>query len=667
MFRSFESRPSTLRSRWLPRLALPIAALLLATGCVTTAPAQPSNGPVYSSGEERAIDPPGRVGKIGLLAGAVTLTDTRTGDTEAATLNWPITSGHRLATARGARAEVRIGSLAVRLDGESMVDFNRVDDQFIQLVVQSGSVALRVRNRELLRELDVLTPRERITLEDAGRYRVDVDRVPGVTGITANVGQARITGSGGRMVFLVQSGQRGEARAEPTASFQLVTPAPDVFDDWVTSRDRRDDVIASTRYVSPETTGIEVLDDHGSWRTVNQYGTVWFPAAVPVGWAPYRFGRWAHVAPWGWTWIDDAPWGFAPFHYGRWVVVSGVWGWVPGVYVARPIYAPALVGWYATPGVSVNVTVGYPVGWFPLGWHEPYIPPWRYSPRYIRAINGPYVPNPHNIAPPPRFVHQAPGTATWAPNDAIVRAKPIQRVVRDVPAEYVRAPAAVAPSLPVPPGFTKRIVPVGGDVDLRAQPGMPAGTPGGAPERVIAPRAIATPNGGVAPATPGMIDPGAVRPQPKAIAPAAGGAPQVVQPPVVQPPVVQPPGVQPKAPAQAAPGGPSQGVAPPAVQAPQRPPEFVTRPRPVPMPESGPRAVVPAPAAPAAPVAPPARVAPPPAQVAPPVHMAPPRAVQAPVQREMPAPKVSAPQDMGAVRGAPAGGQPGGGGKVMRD
>jgi hypothetical protein len=565
---------------------------------------------------------------------------------------------------------VRIGSLAVRLDGESMVDFNRVDDQFIQLVVQSGSVALRVRNRDLLREIDVLTPRERITLEDAGRYRVDVDRVPGVTAVTANVGQARITGSGGRMVFLVQSGQRGEARAEPAASFQLLTPAPDVFDDWVAGRDRRDDVIASTRYVSPETTGIEVLDDHGRWRTVSQYGTVWFPAAVPVGWAPYRFGRWAFVAPWGWTWIDDAPWGFAPFHYGRWVVVGGVWGWVPGVYVARPIYAPALVGWYATPGVSVSVTVGYPVGWFPLGWHEPYIPPWRHSPRYITAINGPYVPNPHNIAPPPRYIYQAPGTATWAPNDAIVRAKPIQRVVRDVPAEYVRAPAAVAPSLPVPQGFTKRIVPISGDVDLRAQPGLPAGTPGGTAERVIAPRAIATPNGGIAPATPGSIDPGAIRPQPKIVTPGGGPTPQVVppaaprvnpptvvQPPVVQPPAVQPPVVQPKLPAP--------GAAPPTVQAPQRPPEFVTRPRPAPMPESGARGGPP-PAAPAAPAAPPARVAPP-AQVEPPVHMAPPRAVQAPVQRDMPTPKVIAPQDTGAVRGAPPGGPPAGGGKVMRD
>ena len=41
--------------------------------------------------------------------------------------------------------------------------------------------------------------------------------------------------------------------------------------------------------------------------------------AVAVGWAPYRYGRWAWVRPWGWTWVDNAPWGYAPFHYGRWV------------------------------------------------------------------------------------------------------------------------------------------------------------------------------------------------------------------------------------------------------------------------------------------------------------------------------------------------------------
>jgi hypothetical protein len=78
---------------------------------------------------------------------------------------------------------------------------------------------------------------------------------------------------------------------------------------------------------------------------------VWTPSTVRSDWAPYRYGRWAWVRPWGWTWVDDAPWGFAPFHYGRWVSWRGRWGWVPGSYVARPVFAPALVAW--------------------LGWHRP--------------------------------------------------------------------------------------------------------------------------------------------------------------------------------------------------------------------------------------------------------------------------------------------------------
>ena len=58
--------------------------------------------------------------------------------------------------------------------------------------------------------------------------------------------------------------------------------------------------------------------------------------------------------PWGWTWIDDAPWGYAPFHYGRWAHVRNRWCWVPGPRHVRAVYAPALVGWVGSPGVSVR-------------------------------------------------------------------------------------------------------------------------------------------------------------------------------------------------------------------------------------------------------------------------------------------------------------------------
>ena len=142
-------------------------------------------------------------------------------------------------------------------------------------------------------------------------------------------------------------------------------------------------------------TGYQDLDAHGDWRPEGEYGTVWYPRSVADDWAPYRDGRWAWVAPWGWTWIDQASWGFAPFHYGRWVNINNRWGWAPGRHESRPVYAPALVGWIGNPGWSASFSFGLApaVGWFPLAPREVYVPAYRYSPNYIRQINVSQVQN----------------------------------------------------------------------------------------------------------------------------------------------------------------------------------------------------------------------------------------------------------------------------------
>lgn len=136
-------------------------------------------------------------------------------------------------------------------------------------------------------------------------------------------------------------------------------------------------------------TGYQDLDAYGDWRPAAEYGTVWYPRSVASDWAPYRSGRWAWVAPWGWTWIDQAPWGFAPFHYGRWINIQNRWAWAPGRNEGRPIYAPALVGWIGNPGWQASFSFGAApaVGWFPLGPREVYVPAYRYSPAYARQIN----------------------------------------------------------------------------------------------------------------------------------------------------------------------------------------------------------------------------------------------------------------------------------------
>ena len=114
----------------------------------------------------------------------------------------------------------------------------------------------------------------------------------------------------------------------------------------------------SARYVAPDVIGYADLDAHGTWSNVPTYGSVWVPRDVGRDWAPYRYGHWAWVDPWGWTWVDDASWGFAPFHYGRWAFVQSRWCWVPGPRHERAIYAPALVAFVGGSNFGVSVASG---------------------------------------------------------------------------------------------------------------------------------------------------------------------------------------------------------------------------------------------------------------------------------------------------------------------
>jgi hypothetical protein len=135
--------------------------------------------------------------------------------------------------------------------------------------------------------------------------------------------------------------------------------------------------------------GGDDLDQYGQWNDVPEYGNVWYPTSVPAGWAPYRDGHWAWIDPWGWTWVDDQPWGFAPFHYGRWAYIGSRWGWMPGQVNVRPEYAPALVAFIGGAGfsLSANLGGGGPVGWFPLGPRDVYVPWFRASRNYFTNVN----------------------------------------------------------------------------------------------------------------------------------------------------------------------------------------------------------------------------------------------------------------------------------------
>lgn len=418
-------------------------------------------------------DPPGRVGRLGDMSGQVWFFSPDSGEWVSAVRNRPLTDGDRLSTDAGARAEVRIGSSTVRLDSGTELEVLRIDDGRISLQLHSGSIAARLRTGESAREFELRTGEGRFTTLRAGRYRFD--RADEASHVTVLSGSALFEGPGSALT--VNAGQRAEFWLENNAAqYSITEPVRDAFASWSADQDRRDDRSASARYVSPEMTGAEDLDRYGRWEQEPEYGAVWIPRAVPVGWAPYRAGHWAWVSPWGWTWIDDQPWGFAPFHYGRWVTVRDRWCWVPGTYVRRPVYAPALVGWVGGPHLSVSISVGNTapaVGWFPLAPREIYVPSYRVSPTYVRQVNVTQVTNITNITTIVNNPQQAvvnvdyrnrhlPHAVTVVPQTVLVNRQPVAPAVLPwhqpraiagpvtLPANLQQQPVVVAPPVPAP-------------------------------------------------------------------------------------------------------------------------------------------------------------------------------------------------------------------------
>ena len=326
-----------------------------------------------------ADDPPARVGRVALTQGQVSISSA--GETaNAALVNWPVTSNQTISTAPGARTELRIGSTAIRLDGDSALEVMQLDDDSLSLRLHYGSASIRVASDEVAGGFELSTPQARVLLQQAGRLRVDAERERDTSSIRVFDGVAVVEGGGERLT--VRSGRSAEVLGQDVRMTQAVT---DSFDEWAAMRDRATQAVRATRYVPDEMTGYEDLDRYGSWRDDSEYGALWLPT-VASNWVPYRDGRWTYIAPWGWTWVDNAPWGYAPFHYGRWVQVNSRWAWAPGRLERHPVWAPALVGWVGGAGWSLGVN-SVAQGWYPLSPYDRFVPGYRLSDNHLRRLN----------------------------------------------------------------------------------------------------------------------------------------------------------------------------------------------------------------------------------------------------------------------------------------
>lgn len=620
-------------------------------------------------------EPPTRVGRLAFVDGIVSFHDNRQAGWGPAIVNTPLTSGDALWTEPGAHSEISVGGTRVRLDGATQLDMLALDDSQTRLQLAQGRVDIKTFDLDARQRYQIVTPRGTISLLQQGDYYLEAGTTEDPTRLGVRSGAAQIESLNGQ-VLAVRPGEVGEVLDDSGAlQLRTIRTAPPPQPAYWAERDRQI-VYDPPQYVSAGMIGYEDLNAYGDWINDGGYGRVWVPRAVPSGWAPYRIGHWAYVEPWGWTWIDEQPWGFAPYHYGRWANSRGRWVWVPPQREPRPVYAPALVAFVG--GVELAVTLANasaaPVGWFPLGPREVYVPSYTTNRDYYRRLN-------RSARIDDRILEDrwqraqrqeawADRRSAWAnqrfatvvPSTAFVRSEPVSRTALQVAPEKVAAapvapvaapPAPTAPvsakaapaapsaelkSVDVPvaktavaamPALTRPTV-----IETRSAPGPRTATvqPQTAPDgdRRLRPATppLAPRQGAAPPELKGTVTPAPAQPQRQQQAapqPQAAPAPRSAPPPVALPKPVE-------SPRQQAAPQPQARPEPPRQQAPQ--PQAVPAPPPQASPEQ-PRSPAPTQQQQARPQ-PPQQVDPPRQQVVP------------QPQRQAPLPQQAAPQQQPA-------------------
>ena len=336
-----------------------------------------------------AGDPPDAVGRIAVMSGTVLFRADPSQTAAPALLNYPLSFGNVVETAPRAHATIDIAAGRFYLDGHTKLRIGALSDGSSVVSLDQGALVLHVLRGGDGQVFTIETGKGSLRVDQPGYYEVEAGDDDQPAAVSALEGGAQF-----------RTVDQGQHVLHPRERISFAGSAPErgavVEDDLIRRVAAEIEEIGENHsdapeHVSSQITGFQDLTRYGMWALTESYGPVWKPE-VGSDWTPYSRGRWVDIAPWGKTWIDDAPWGFAPFHYGRWVKLDQRWAWLPGEIAAAPVYAPALVSFFDTPADKGAVR-----RWIALGPEEPYLPPYRTSIVYFRAINAPALPSVVNI------------------------------------------------------------------------------------------------------------------------------------------------------------------------------------------------------------------------------------------------------------------------------
>jgi hypothetical protein len=292
-------------------------------------------------------DSPSLVGRVAAVVGAAQYRSAA-GEWSAALVNEPVAGGTGLRTATDAEAELRGPGVRVALGPSSELQVLRYDTGTLQIALASGRIGIHLGPAGSTKTVEVDLPQGGVWLDASGDYDISAGSAPAQAAVQIFAGGVKFGGG--------------------LDDTHIAAAAPDWFSDWWRSQSDNADMTAPAK---PVLAGAAALAADGRWELDPKLGNVWFPSDVAADWTPYRDGVWRYLPPWGWTWIDNAPWGFAPSHYGRWAQIDGKWGWVPGDRVTAVEYSPAVVAFLGTAGYGLSrpgdIGTMPAVAWFPLG------------------------------------------------------------------------------------------------------------------------------------------------------------------------------------------------------------------------------------------------------------------------------------------------------------
>ena len=289
-----------------------------------------------------------RIIRLSEVEGSVRVDRTAGSGMEPAILNMPVTQGMRITTGEDGRAEVEFeNGSTVRIAGPGEIFFPNLSlsehgKKTSAIEVESGVAyfALRVDGSN---RFTVVSQGQQFQVPHSSRFRLQVEN-----------DRSQLAVFGGKVEYVsskkiaVHNGHTLTfAASEPDQAKVAKLIAPNPFDAWDQQEQQNESSYEDlSRYGTNSDTyayGMSDLSAYGGYEYLPNWGWMWQPYGVGVGWNPFLNGAWSFYPAFGWTFIGAYPWAWTPYHSGQWFYIPGRgWFWQQGTTAA----------WYPTPSIS---------------------------------------------------------------------------------------------------------------------------------------------------------------------------------------------------------------------------------------------------------------------------------------------------------------------------